>query len=317
MKTQTSLFALALVLASCDTSRPGPDDPVCETYVHRYGVEMAPREWVARGQHGQVVSKRKDGVSVSKSYTAGVLDGDTTYSFPHSDSVQSSETYSNGELVGESENYPSGVPLKRVTYDDPNHKTVTTWYENGTPQSKEVYEGDAVVQGEYFTVVGQLASKVDDGQGKRLNRDQFGQLVSHDAIVDGQMVSQTAFYPNGSPKAISAYDQGQVHGQVSTFFAGGEPNTIEEWNQGTQSGTTTVFQNGEKYAEVPYVNGIKDGVETRYANGDTVIEEITWKNGMMQGPSRTYVDGKAKTRWYYQDREVTKAGYDILIKPLP
>lgn len=318
MKSKKLFLGLVFLAVGCQCNNPPcPEEPVCETYVHRYGVALAPEDWHARGQYGNVISKMKDGVTVSKRYEAGVQEGDTTYTFPHSQTVEKTETYANNVVVKESQNYPSGIPMKQVVYGDSNRKSVVSWYENGAPQANETYENDVLVEGEYYISSGPVDSKVITGQGTRTVRDQFGQLVSKDTIVDGQMVSQTTFYPNGAPKAITPFVGGTIHGEVTTFLAGGEPNTIEEWVNGVQQGPTIVFQNGERVAEVPYVAGIKQGVETRFVDGDTIVEEISWKNDCKEGPCRTYVGDKSKTRWYYQDREVTKAGYDVLTKPLP
>lgn len=318
MKTLISLLALTTLLAGCQPCySPCPDDPVCETYVHRYGVPLQQDDWVSRGQSGQVISRLKDGVMVSKNYDAGILDGETTYTFPNSQTIAKTETYSHGVLIEETENYLAGLPFKQTIHQTDQDKTVLTWYENSAPQSKEIYENGLLIAGEYYLPSGQVEARIDDKEGIRMKRDQYGQVVAKETVSGGKVVSQTEFHPNGTPRAVNSISNGVIHGQVTTYLAGGEPNTIEQRVNGVQHGTTIVFQNGEKYAEVPYYGGTKNGIERRFMNDDVVIEEITWKNGVKTGPARTYLNGSVNTRWYFQDREVTQGGYEILSRPIP
>lgn len=318
-RTSISLTALlASIITSCQHCPPPcPEDPVCEKYVHRYGVDLPQDDWISRGQSGQIISKMKDGATVSKNYNNGILEGDTTYSFPHSTLVQRTETYSKGYLIKEVVSYPSGVPMQQTTYESPTSKTVLTWYETSAPHSKESYDQGLLVEGEYYLPSGQLESKVEMKEGIKMNRDQLGLLISRDEIKDGMIVLKTEYYPSGTPKTVASYSHGELNGQVVTYLVGGEPSCIEQWSSGKQDGLTVVYQNGEKYAEVPFVNGVRHGVEKRYHDGKDVIEEITWNNGVRHGPSYVYVDGAVKTQWYFQDKEVSKASFEMLSRPIP
>lgn len=318
MRSLTLLLTLTGLLTICQScSPPCPEDPVCEKYIHRYGVPLPQEDWVSRGQDGQVVSTLKTGVVATRNYNGGVLEGQSTYTFPHNSAIATSEMYSNGTLMHITQNYPSGLPMEQTIQQTDTDKMVLRWYENGAPQSKEFYKDDCLNQGEYYLVTGQTEASVDSCQGVRIKRDQFGQMLSKDTIANGKMVSQTTFYPNGSPKAVSQFSSDGINQQISTFFPGGEPSTIEVWNGGQQHGTTLAFHNGEKCAEIPYVKGIKHGIERRFINNDVLVEEITWKNGQKEGPAHTYVEGEAKTRWYFQGREVTQSGYEVLTRPYP
>ena len=88
------------------------------------------------------------------------------------------------------------------------------------------------------------------------------------------MVLSTSYHPNNTPKAVTPYENWDIQGERQTFLPGGEPNTLEQWRQGYQHGPTVVFQNGEKYSELPYVKGKRQGLEKCYRNGDTLIEEF-------------------------------------------
>jgi len=140
----------------------------------------------------------------------------------------------------------------------------------------------------------------------------YGQLISTDTIENGQMVLRQTYHPNGSPREMIPYQNGLVDGVKRTYLPAGEPDTFEQWVNGQQDGVTVVFQHGEKFAEVPYVNGEKHGVECRLKDGKTKVQEITWNNGQMSGPSTTYVGDNVKTDWYFKGKPVSKADYEFM-----
>lgn len=309
-------FVLGLALTSCAGSYYNSNpDVVEETYVHRYGVEVPQERWSESGQNGKVVSTLKTGVVVTRSYNSGILEGDTVYSFPHSSLTQKVETYSQGNLTKEVAYYISGEPAEQITYNGPNSWTLTSWYAGGAPQSKEEYENQRLVHGEYYNISHQIETQVNDGQGTRTRRDGEGQLVSTDSIQNGELVNSTTYYPTGAPKTITPYRNGIVEGTRRTYLQGGEPNTIEQWTAGQQQGITIAFQNGQKFAEIPYVNGQKDGIEKRFRDGITLVEEITWVKDVKHGPATAYIGDVTKVDWYFQNKPVTKGSFDLMSRP--
>jgi len=173
------------------------------------------------------------------------------------------------------------------------------------------------MEADYYTLNNQVESKIDGGNGFRTNRDEFGQMISKDKFERGLIVMRTAYYPNGAPKEIVPYYQGKISGQRKTFLSGGEPRTIEEWSDDRQEGITVVFQNGEKIAEVPYLNGVKNGVEERFKDGRFIAEEVNWKNGKRHGPSYQHVGEDTHISWFWEGQEVNKRHYDRMTNPLP
>jgi antitoxin component YwqK of YwqJK toxin-antitoxin module len=301
----------------CDYDcRPCEAPVMTESYVHKYGMEVPQNEWSDRGQNGKVVSTLKSGVVVTKNYVDGYLEGETTYTFPHSGAIQKTETFSSGHLIAEREMYSTGSPKRQVEYAPSNKKLVTVWYEDEIPQFREEYVDGKLMEADYYTQNNQVESKIDDGNGFRINRDEFAQIVSKDKFYNGERVVTTLYYPNGAPKEIIPYQNGKITGQRKTFLPGGEPHTLEEWFADRQEGITIVFQNGEKIAEVPYLNGIKSGVEERFKDGRFLVEELNWKNGKKHGPSYSYIGDEMFITWYYEGQEVNKREYDRLINPM-
>lgn len=309
------LAVLAILTTGCTSYQSccNKEDVVYETYEHRYGVPLSPDDWTARGQDGRVVTTRKDGVVEVKTYDKGVLDGETTYTFPHREIIQKREMYRQGQLVQETYNRPSGSPQRQVTYNSsPSNYTVINWYESGVPQCKEEYADGSLTHGEYYTLNNHLESAVEGSNGRRCRRDDFGQLLSVDEIENGQMTTRTTYYANGAPESVSPYINGVVQGDCRTYYPGGEPKTVEKWTNGKQEGITIVFENGEKVAEVPYKNGQRQGIEKRFRGEDLLVEEVTWVDNQRTGPSYSYVGDATKTDWYFQDAQVTKRVYDVL-----
>lgn len=314
--TYASLLAVTFTATSCVCQRQYCENPdvVDETYVHRYGVEIPAQDWANRGKTGQVVSTLKNGVVVTKSYSAGVQEGETTHTFPHSDVTEKVVTYSQGTPVKETSAYMSGAPRSETVYQD-GTKTVTTWYENGSPMSKETYNNERLVSGVYYNDKNQVDSSVESGQGNRNLRDAYNQISQTDTFQDGVLVSTTTYHSNGHPKEIIPYRNGLVDGEKKTFLPAGEPNTIEQWVVGKQNGLTVLFQNGEKIAEVPYVEGQKNGTERHYRDGMTVVEEINWVNDQKHGSSSVMIGSTTKTDWFFKGKPVSQSTYDQLMKP--
>lgn len=307
--TYGSLFIVLALLTGCNSRR---NEVVTETYVHKYGVEVPQEDWASSGQNGQVVTALKNGVIVTKNYSAGELEGATHYTFPHSKTVQKTEFYSKGVLEKEVENYRTGKPYSEKVYVSPTVQDMTYWYENGTLQAKERIDNNLIVNGEYYNDKAQIEASVKNGEGSRLERDVYGAIVVHDKIKNGQMYQRTLFHPNGAPRDITSYStDGVVAGERRTYLPDGEPNTIEQWAMGVQEGLTIVFENGEKFAEIPYATGKKTGVERRYRDGE-ISEEITWLDDLRHGPTYIHVGDVIKTEWYHADKHVNKNVYDRL-----
>lgn len=317
MRTPFLLLIPVLAFAMSGCSRYScydscPEDVVSETYVHKYGVEVAPDDWSERGQSGQVVSTRKDGTTEVRCYEGGSLHGDSTYSFPHSSTVACREKYEQGNLSAKIFYYRSGFAEREEAPLDNGRRKVTIWYESGEPQSIEEYEGNYVAVGLYYTPENVVEARVDEGDGERVARDSHGLLISRERIKEGAPVEIVYFHPNGTPKEVVPLRNGLKNGTVLVYLQDGEPARREVWNNGVMQGITTLFENGEMVARVPYVNGEIQGVEERYRDGSTLAARITWAGGMRHGPTYHYSGDRSATDWYYYDRPVSQNDFDLL-----
>lgn len=319
MNTKGSLLILGLLgvtVGGCNRNADVSKAAIAETYVHKYGLAVEKSDWEKRGENGQIVSTRKDGVTVKKNYLEGLLQGDSTYTFPNSDVIARVETYDRGVLITEQENYPSGVPSMQRNLLPNGEVLQTYWYSSGSPRCRETVRGDLLLAAEYFTPTNSLESRIEGGEGHRTVRDSEGELLSEDLITKGVMIRRSTFYSNGQPESVTCYQDGKQQGERRTFFPGGVPNTIESWSHGKLHGLTTVFVNGEKKAEVLYDFGVKHGIERRYGPDGSLVEEITWNRDVRHGADQFIVNGERTTDWYHQGQLVSKAIYDRL-NPCP
>jgi antitoxin component YwqK of YwqJK toxin-antitoxin module len=314
MKKFGFVFVACGLATACNSPVYDEQAVVAESYVHEYGVEVQPEVWSNQGQNGQVISTLQNGVRVTKNFNNGNLVGDVTYTFPHSDVVEKSETYNNDNLIKVVLHNTVGTPIKEITYQSPTNYTVKVWYDNGTPQSVEVYSNNLLMDGSYYTTKNQLEGKVVNGDGVKIERDSLGQLMANENVVHGQITQRKTFYSNGAPREIIPIVNGQPDGVKKSFTMTGEPDQHQEVKNGQQEGITTVFRNGEKYAEIPYANGQLNGVEKRY-KGNKLVEEITWVDGQRHGPSSLYAGNTVKTDWYFKGQIMTEQQFKRMSIP--
>lgn len=285
---------------------------VSQTFYHKYGVPVKKDEWQRNGQSGKITEMFADGVAVTHTYKGGVLDGETTYTFPNTSTVEFKELYRNGSLISRLAHYESGVPKREERFEHQELVAVRGWYESGTPALLESYNNGSLISGEYFTLENILEAKVEDGLGKRLVRNNDGELVYKDKIEFGKLTERITFFANGDPSSVTSYLNDQIHGSRLTFLPGGIPSTVESWANGKQEGPMIIYHNGLKFAEIPFVKGEKHGIELRYRDGKEIAEEVSWKRGEQHGPRKIYAGQNTKTQWYHQGELVSRPTYQRL-----
>lgn len=301
------VIAGSLTFSGCARRIHDPQEVVEQEYIHRYGVPVEVNNWQSQGSSGQVVSTLKNGVVVTKTFAGGALEGETSYTFPHSELIETREIYSGNDLIKETHFYRNGTPAHQI---DHTTQTFITWYDNGATQSSEVVENGLIVKGEYFDLNHRQDSRIVDSNGLRTRRDAFGNRIAVDSIENGQVVLTKTFHQNGAVKEEIPYVNGCTEGQLKTYLPDGVPVAIEIWIQGEKTGPARLFENGEMVAEVPYIKGVKNGIERRFRNGKIVVAEMSWVQGNLYGPYISYVGEVTKIDYYYQGKAVSKSVYD-------
>jgi antitoxin component YwqK of YwqJK toxin-antitoxin module len=302
---------VGLFLSGCRDQKKD-DQVVSQRYIHKYGYAVSKEEWDSRSYPGQVITAMRNGITVTATYENGVLHGPSTYTFPHSQTVESYYFYDQGNLAKETHYNLSGMPARETVNHSPYRYTSTMWYAEGSPMSIEEFSNSDLYEGQYFTPANETESRVEKGNGLRIRRDQKGLLVSKDIIESGLMTRRESFYPSGTPESIVHYAKSQLHGEKKTFSLEGEPVAIEEWVNGQLHGKSTYFKNGNKVVEVSYLNGSKNGMEVHYIDGEVIAEEVQWENNKKHGASNYYINGIAQTTWFYDGEEVSRRKFDEL-----
>ncbi len=315
MKYKAPVFlGIALALLSACNDNKTSDAVVSKRYIHKYGYAVSQEEWEARNYPGQVITTLRDGITVTTTYEHGILHGPCTYTYPHSQTVETYLLYKNGDLVKEIRYDRQGMPLREKVFLSATRYTLTTWYSTGSPLSIEELANDEIIDGQYFTASNETEARIDKGNGNRVRRDPSGVLLSRDVFEKGYLVKQETFYPSGVPSGIAQYYMNEVQGEKRVFAETGEPLSIEEWKNGKLHGLSTYFSNGVKISEVSYLNGQKNGLERHFVDGDIVSQEIAWENDQRHGPSVYYAEGYSRTDWYYAGSLVSQRRFEELAK---
>jgi len=300
------ISSFLLVTCSSCSKKVKEDSVVSERYIHKYGYAVSKDEFQKGKYPGQVVTMLKDGVIVTHTYEDGLLHGPSTRTFPDSSTVESYTLYNQGNAVEEVTYTINGIPLKRQVQLSPTRHSITKWYAKGTPLSTEEYGSQELISGQYYTPQHEVESQIEKGSGVRIIRDTQGLLLSKEEVEGGQVIKKELFYSSGTPESISYYKDGELHGEKRTFTESGEPVSTKEYVHNKLHGKTTFYKNGDRFVEIHYLDGMKNGLEIHYLDGETISQEVLWENDKKHGPSKYYVDGIAQVEYFYDGVAVTE-----------
>jgi antitoxin component YwqK of YwqJK toxin-antitoxin module len=307
------LFSLSWMVTSCTETHF--DTALKETYLHKYGVPVTKEEWARQGEEGQIVRVLRSGATVTNTYENGKLHGESTYTFPNSSIVEKIETYENGVMTSRRFHYSNGLARCEERFSGELVAERRSWFEEGTPQAIEYFQDGIIVSAEYRNADNEIVSKIENGCGERLHRNQAGELTYKEAYQGGLLVERVDYFHTGEPASITPYENNHIHGTRLTFHLGGLPRAAEQWRYGVQEGPTLAYENGEKVAEIPYINGRKEGIEKRFREDGEIAEEVYWKAGVQHGPRKLYIDQEPKLEWYHQGELVGRPTFERLNPP--
>ena len=299
------LGCLSLLLAGC-CKKQQECNVLSTLYIHKYGNAVSKDEFEGKKYPGQVITVLKNGVTITTNYENGVLHGASTHTFPHSQTVETRLIYNQGSLVKETVFDVSGMPLREEVQLSPTRYVSTKWYDSGTPLSNEEYAGKELVDAQYFTPQNEVEARIEKGKGTRVVRDIQGVLLSREEFDEGYVSKRDTFYASGAPESTAYFVRGALHGEKKTFNESGEPLAVKEYIAGKLHGKTSFYKNGARSVDVHYLDGLKNGLEIHYVDGDIVSQEILWENDHKHGPCKYFVDGIAQVEYYYDGRSVSE-----------
>jgi antitoxin component YwqK of YwqJK toxin-antitoxin module len=287
-------------------------DCVSQQFVHKYGFPLSEKEWKEREKDGQIITRLKNGSTITRNYVGGVLHGATTITYPHSPVIKERHEYDTGSILKHTLLDSHGIPAIEKSYELDDRIVVTQWNDKGVPLSIEEYENDLLSEGQYFNSKHELESSIEDGAGVRLQRDHGGLLLAKDTLKEGKLVTRTTFYPDGRVAAVLNFNQYKLHGKYLTYSLKGEPLMEMNWDNGILQGSQNTYFNGIKVREIPYVQGKKHGIENQFNDKGTLIAEIHWEKDQKHGSSRYYENNNTNIQWYFRDEAVTLKTFEKL-----
>jgi len=299
----------ALLVCSC--SQKQKTEVVSQNYYHKYGFEVAEKEWEERHKSGKVVSHLDNGVTITENYTNGIVDGPTIRTYPHSTLVQKKFVYDQGVLLKEILYDRKGLPIWEKDFEFEGQVVKTTWNQQGIPQSIEEFKEDKLLEAKYYDSKHEKESTITNGFGTKIKRNRKGTLLYKETIEDGIVTKRVTYHPNGKVQSESTYKDLELHGPQTTFSPEGDVLSEATWVEGVLHGDKVLYRNGLKAQETPYVFGKKHGVETFYKNGE-LTAEIRWRDGIKHGSSRYYTANNSSIEWYFRDKKVTRNQFESL-----
>lgn len=302
-------FLSLLTLFGCKNDKQN-DDVISERYIHKYGYAVSKYDWEEKNYPGQVITDLSNGVTITATYENGVKHGPTTQTFPHSQTIENYSLFNQGNCVKQITYDPAGIPIREWVQLSPTRYSVTTWYSQGSPMAVEEFVGKELLEGQYFTLSNELETRVEKGIGEAIRRDRSGLFLAKELFEEGYAIKKETFYPSGAPESVAYYYRNNLHGEKRTYAQNGEPLAIEEWVNGHLHGKSTYFKNGNRYLEIAYLYGQKNGIERHFVDADMISQEIMWQNDLKHGPTVFYIDGKSEYHWFYAGESVTKRKFD-------
>lgn len=305
---------LGILTFGCHSNRENNEEVISKRYIHKYGYDVSKEEWESTGYPGQVITSLRNGVTITSAYEDNFLHGPTTHTYPYSQTTETLSVYERGNLVKKTTYNIRGIPQKEEVFLSPSHIRTTRWYGNGTPLSVEEHHNTELLEGEYFNKQNVAEYRVNKGSGTRVIRDQHEQIVAKEVIEYGYPTLRETFHPHGIPHIVTPLSGGKIHGVKKVYAPSGEPISKETYKLNVLDGPATYYQNGCRYLELTFKNGLKKGIERHYIDGETIVEETEWIDGVKHGPSTVYFDGMSKTRYFYNNALVSKENYRDLLQ---
>jgi antitoxin component YwqK of YwqJK toxin-antitoxin module len=287
-------------------------DCASRQYIHKYGFHLTEKEWKEREKDGQIVTRLKNGITITNNYAEGLLQGASTVTYSHSPIVQKRYEYDLGDLIKCTLYDPQGIPMEEVSFEGDNRKTLTFWNEKGVPLSIEEYEEGLLLEGQYFNQKHELEATIEEGVGTRLHRDHKGLLLSKDSFKDGKLASRTTFHPDGRVALSLTYQDYKPHGKHLSYAPNGDLFLERNWENGVLQGPVISYFNGKKVREIPYVKGEKEGIEKQFNDQDSLIAEIHWNKDQKHGSSHYYQNENTQIQWFFHDEAVSLREFEKL-----
>lgn len=288
---------------------------MADRYFHRYGVEVSKTDFDARGATGKVVSHLADGRISQSQLKAGRLHGRKTLTFPYSEIVEMTLEYDEGKLLSKTVHDSKGAPQEKIEIlAEQSNYVKQTWYPQGSPRSKEMWDQGRLMDASYFDLQNLPVSKIESGYGVRTIFTDTGLVSARAEYKGGWLCSEHSFdVQTGVTLSEIPFVKGIKSGIASYFTVQGDLLRTESWLDGELEGEVIEYEKDYPTVIYSYVAGKREGLEYRY-RGELLAETWMWKDDRRHGEHKVYVDEQlVRTDFYFNGVKVSKQGYDQLV----
>jgi antitoxin component YwqK of YwqJK toxin-antitoxin module len=147
---------------------------------------------------------------------------------------------------------------------------------------------------------------------KAVKKNPDGKILEEGFVENGQKTGQWTVYndDNNLPKSIATYSNGLYNGTLIEFNKRGQIEKMISYLNNELHGMYGVYKFGRTVETVNYNMGKMDGVYRKYFNNkDDIQQEITYKNGVLDGSYRYYnEEGKVVLEYDYKNGEKVGGG---------
>jgi antitoxin component YwqK of YwqJK toxin-antitoxin module len=215
-------------------------------------------------------------------YTAGKKTGLWKY-YTKDGKLETTETYSNGELNG-----------PREIYGDDNKITGVINYRH------DKRDGQAINKDPDGSLL--YTIQYDDGNVKEYSYlDKNAKPVAGIPGEQGKLLLKS-FFQNGQPSRECEYVDNLLHGKDKLFYTSGKLRSEDNFEYGVYEGVSAeYYPNGNPKRKYVYQNDHPQGRCLEYNEQGKLIREINYYNGTPHGEAKYYSDNGTlmETRYYY------------------
>lgn len=244
----------------------------------------------------------------------GKADGLWTTYFTTTNTVFKTVNYLNGELVGDwTEYYGDGVLRHKSTYKkDKQEGIATTYFQDGKTIKNEYCATDGEAAGlvkHYFpngSKQEELYFLFGEINGPVKNFDLLGRLYRESYYENGSYMGEAIYdslgaeifristyeglvpykknYPNGKPRCIGTYLNGELHDTLKYFYPDGTLSSVTYYENGNLEGKAVWYDHLGNITEVGnYTNGKLNGARTYYYTNGKISEKYNYMDGEEYG----------------------------------
>lgn len=241
-----------------------------ETYFFRSGAKSSENNYKDGKLHGMSVAYHQNGNKQGTTeYEDGSKHGYHKLYYTHGQ-VEEEGWYQQDNLEGTWLNYNElgDLSSSSVYFDNELHGIRTEYFPNGKIYNETIYTSGWI---EEF-----------------IQYDTLGNVINHQYFKNASG-KQMVLHLNGKPFSESAYQNGDLHGELKFYYYDGRVNSVQYYKHGLLDSTYRSYHlNGKLMSEGQHKLGQRYGTwKSYYSSGKLSVTE-TYDNGLLTGRKLSY-----------------------------